>query len=248
MRNTIIVAIIISFLNSCMQENGGGKIEKIEKYPNGSIKSIKTIDTLNRTSKFVAYHPNGKIGYELFYANGLREGKSYSYDTNGVLFFEGVYVHDTLNGPVIEYYPDGKVKIISSFLKGKEKSQIHYDKNQKIIDAFYPFVTIRALKDTVKLGEIYYSKVFFNALPFYEDGKIEMCNVIKVAYENGKRVEYCPNMEVKGNVGFYSAKAEILGENIYLGNAFFTKYDNELKDSAVYWFNTSFEGRFFVVK
>jgi antitoxin component YwqK of YwqJK toxin-antitoxin module len=107
----------------------------IKKYPNGNImydgyfrndkpegefkryyeekplKSVLVFSKDGTEAMATLYYPNGLVASTGKYVNQLKEGKwrFFSVMTNDVLISEVEYSGDKKNGPVIKYYPDGKV-------------------------------------------------------------------------------------------------------------------------------------------
>ncbi len=69
---------------------------------------IKTGAPLNGMLKI--YFPSGKVEAEIYYANGMRDGKYKIYYESGALRSAGVYLGGKANGRLTNYYEDGTLE------------------------------------------------------------------------------------------------------------------------------------------
>ncbi len=84
--------------------------KQIEKYPNGSTKTIGEVDEEGRRNGvWVSYFENGKKWSETNFINGLRHGHSIVFYPNGRVWYFGDYTKDKKSGEWVFYDEEGNV-------------------------------------------------------------------------------------------------------------------------------------------
>lgn len=101
-----------------------GKIITKKEYKNGKL-----------DGKSIIFFPGKDIPSEITeYKNGMKNGISEKFYTDGTPFSLETYVNDTLNGKFIVRFPDGKPQIEGQYKNGNQSGMwITYDENGKII-------------------------------------------------------------------------------------------------------------------
>lgn len=80
-----------------------------EFYPDGSLKTVKTMMAGKANGTMKAYYPSGKLQAEAYYLAGAKEGTLKYYTESGALLMQAEYSNDLLNGWRRDYGPDGAV-------------------------------------------------------------------------------------------------------------------------------------------
>lgn len=80
-----------------------------EYYPDGGLKTVKTMMSGKANGTLKAFYPSGALQIEAYYLAGGREGPFKFYTESGKLLMEAAYVNDRLNGWKREYGADGAV-------------------------------------------------------------------------------------------------------------------------------------------
>lgn len=89
-----------------------------EYYPNGAIKTEKTIVNGKENGTLKIYYPNGNLQSKAYYANGKLNGTVEIFDENGKLLFEQNFKNSILNGFFKEYDEAGNVKSELFYING----------------------------------------------------------------------------------------------------------------------------------
>ena len=80
-----------------------------EYYPEGWLKTVKTMLGGKANGTLKAFFASGTLQIEAYYLAGTKEGPFKFYTEDGKLLLEAAYKNDLLNGWKKEYGPDGKV-------------------------------------------------------------------------------------------------------------------------------------------
>jgi len=80
-----------------------------EYYPEGGLKTVKTMMAGKANGSMKAYYPSGTLQAEAYYLAGGKEGPLKYYTEEGKLLMQADYKNDQLNGWKREYGPDGAV-------------------------------------------------------------------------------------------------------------------------------------------
>ena len=81
-----------------------------------------------------SYYRSGNLMWKGSYENGLMSGKWQRWDDAGNLIMELHYDQDTLNGPFITMYPDGKIKEKGNYSQNKRvREWIVREKSEQVI-------------------------------------------------------------------------------------------------------------------
>ncbi|MDA8131408.1 MAG: hypothetical protein M0011_07895 [Elusimicrobia bacterium] len=80
-----------------------------EYYPEGGLKTVKTMRAGKNDGTLKAYYPSGKVQVEAYYLAGDKDGKFSYYSEDGNPLLESEYKGDKLNGWKREYAPGGIV-------------------------------------------------------------------------------------------------------------------------------------------
>lgn len=80
-----------------------------EYYPEGGLKTVKTMQGGKANGTLKAFFASGSLQIEAYYLAGAKEGPFKFYTEDGKLLMEASYKNDLLNGWKKEYGPDGKV-------------------------------------------------------------------------------------------------------------------------------------------
>ncbi len=113
-----IVAATETFNSSGAQVSLKGAIPDgtyTERYPDGGLKTVKTMVSGKASGALKAYYANGAVQVEANYLSGAKDGPFKYYTENGKLLMEADYKNDKLNGWKKEYDADGAVKTESYY-------------------------------------------------------------------------------------------------------------------------------------
>ncbi|MFC2111406.1 toxin-antitoxin system YwqK family antitoxin [Bacteroidota bacterium] len=127
-----------------------GIIITVIEYKRGFIVDQEFINRTNKDGskqgKWKYFYPNGNLKIEGWYSNGMKNGYFKEYDKTEKLIEIKKYVNDELQIDVEElkeyeirkdYYPDGKIKIVGSYINGiAEGIRKEYSKEGKIEKAY----------------------------------------------------------------------------------------------------------------
>ncbi len=127
-----------------------GIITTIIEYKRGFITNQEFINRTNKDGSkqglWKYFYPDGNIKMEAWYSNGMKNGYFKEYDKIGKLVEINKYINDELQIDVDElkeyeirkdYYPDGNVKIVGSYINGvAEGVRREYSKEGKIEKAY----------------------------------------------------------------------------------------------------------------
>lgn len=78
-----------------------------EYYPEGGLKTVKTMLSGKANGTLKAFFPSGALQIEAYYLAGAKEGPFKFYTEDGKLLLEAAYKNDKLNGWKKEYGPNG---------------------------------------------------------------------------------------------------------------------------------------------
>jgi antitoxin component YwqK of YwqJK toxin-antitoxin module len=81
-----------------------------EVYPDGKLKTVKTVLGGKASGTLKAYYPSGTVQVEAYYLGGLKDGAFKYSGEDGKLLMEASYRGDKLNGWKREFGPDGLPK------------------------------------------------------------------------------------------------------------------------------------------
>jgi len=230
------------------------RIEKIEYYPNGQIKTRG--DNYKKSGKkigiWIEYFENSHIKSIGTYGtnknwlnnNGNKEGEWKDYYENGQLKRIGTYHNSTEPiGIWLEYYDNGNLKSVGSYRNG------WYTKNGKW-EYFYE-------NGNIKKVEYYRKKTFSNSCypegmwkTYYDNGEKKAIEIYKKGKAVGEWFEYYKSGKIKSFAN-YSKKIKIkkgVGNNKYEHNILW-KFLNEngdivsLQYFAKNWYDSPYGGR-----
>jgi uncharacterized protein len=144
---------------------------------------------LDSTWRF--YDDKGKIGLEINYLNGKKNGIRKTYREDEIV--EETFKNDQKEGPTRYYYPDGKLKMEVNFKNGLEDGQAkEYDKDGRIITMITyksGFIVERELINRYDNNGLKHGPWKY----FYADGKVQREGTYKHGEENGYFKEYDRN-------------------------------------------------------
>lgn len=80
-----------------------------EYYPEGGLKTVKTMMSGKANGTLKAYYPSGALQAEAYYLAGGKDGALKYYTESGALLMQAEYRNDLLNGWRRDYAPDGAV-------------------------------------------------------------------------------------------------------------------------------------------
>lgn len=80
-----------------------------EYYPDGGLKTVKSLQGGKTSGTLKAYYPGGKLQIEAYYLGGLKDGPFRYYGEDGAPLMEAAYRGDKLNGWKKEFAPGGAV-------------------------------------------------------------------------------------------------------------------------------------------
>ena len=80
-----------------------------EYYPDGSLKTVKSVLNGRTSGTLRAYYPGGKLQIEAYYLGGAKDGAFKYYAEDGSPLMEAQYSNDKLNGLKKEFGPGGVV-------------------------------------------------------------------------------------------------------------------------------------------
>jgi len=87
-----------------------------EYYPDGGLKTVKTMMSGKANGTLKAFYPSGALQIEAYYLAGGREGPFKFYTESGKLLMEAAYINDRLNGWKKEYGADGSISFEAYYL------------------------------------------------------------------------------------------------------------------------------------
>lgn len=90
-----------------------------EYYPEGGLKTVKTMSGGKTGGTLKAFFPSGALQLEAYYLAGAKEGPFKFYTEDGKLLMEAAYKNDLLNGWKKEYGPDGAATSESYYIDDK---------------------------------------------------------------------------------------------------------------------------------
>lgn len=82
----------------------------LERYPDGSLKTVKTVLGGKVNGSLKAYYQSAKLQVETSYFDGAKEGDFKYFGEDGTLLMEATYQNNRLNGWKREYSPEGTLK------------------------------------------------------------------------------------------------------------------------------------------
>lgn len=132
--------------------NGSAKIY----FKNGEIQMEGLYKNYKRINCWKVYSPGQNLLLEIFYDFFGQKEKTISYYENQAKHFEVPYKNNLINGKVLEYYSNGKLKGEYEFGKGTPKPKwTYYEYNGKIFGEWLEDNTYTGkLKEESKEGEI----------------------------------------------------------------------------------------------
>ncbi len=141
---TLLSLLLLSFvLFSCKNKSvpNAKELLQIENatpsvqatYPDGKAKKVIYNDDKNTKVAEVDYHSNGNRYKEWHYAEGTKNGESYSYYEDGTLWSMNTFKNDILNGPYKTFHSNGQPAIIGQYANGYEEGEwMFYYENGKL--------------------------------------------------------------------------------------------------------------------
>ena len=99
-----------------MSEGAIGNGTYTEYYPDGGLKTVKTMMSGKTNGTLRAFFPAGALQVEAYYLAGGKEGPFKYYTEDGKLLMEASYTNDLLNGWKKEYGADGAIISESYYL------------------------------------------------------------------------------------------------------------------------------------
>lgn len=102
-----------------MSEGAIGNGTWTEYYPEGGLKTVKTMMGGKANGTLKAFYPAGSLQLEAYYLSGAKEGPFKYYSEDGKPLMEASYKNDLLNGWKKDYGPDGAVTSETYYLDGQ---------------------------------------------------------------------------------------------------------------------------------
>lgn len=177
-------------------------------YIKGQIKNRRQYKNGKQNGKSFSYHENGKLESKGNYLEGKKEGAWYTYFENGNLEKTVIYKKDEIEGDEIRYHENGKLKEIKPYKNGKihgewkvyddegilkKKTQIKDENFEELhITHYYPNGQISAVGFTNDKSGLY-----GEWKDYYEDGTIKEINNYRDHEEDGKKLLYYNNGQLK---------------------------------------------------
>ncbi len=111
MDNGVVIATETFDASGALASLEGGIINGTytEYYPDGALKTVKTMQAGKANGTLNAYYPSGKRQVEAYYLAGQKDGQFKYFTESGALLMEASYKNDLLDGWKKEYAPDGAV-------------------------------------------------------------------------------------------------------------------------------------------
>ncbi len=119
--------------------NKSGLMDSISVYrPEGGIwytmvDTATTQQTKGKTMFQKYYYPRGQLQYTGYLFDSRRVGLWYTYDTTGIIAAKMTYDYGQLMGPLIAYYPNGKVKLVTNCFQSFADSIAVFDAKGKMV-------------------------------------------------------------------------------------------------------------------
>jgi len=97
-----------------------------ESYPNGKLKTWKTMKDGVANGQWQEWLENGKLRYNAYWKDGKGHGLWQYFHDNGVLKYEESYIMDISNGISRAYFNSGKIQHDFFFRNGKKEGVWSY--------------------------------------------------------------------------------------------------------------------------
>ncbi len=101
--------------------------EALQYFPNGRIYKVTPFVNDQIEGEQISYFVDGKIASSIFYTKNVVNGLSRSWNENGVLVFEGVYVMGKKEGKFNKYYDNGHPRLLQEYKEDKIISKKSFD-------------------------------------------------------------------------------------------------------------------------
>ncbi len=180
-----------------------------EYYPNGAIKTEKTIINGKESGSLKIHYPNGNIQSKAYYINGKLNGTVEIFNESGKLLFEQNFKNSILNGFFKEYDEAGNIKSELFYINGIIAENPNSKKTEEIKKIEKPKINESDINMliTVKIRKLARGERF----TFYRNnkyiGKILLDNKYNIISQSGKVPD--------GTIQAYSIKGKLEKEFIF---------------------------------
>lgn len=165
-------------------------------YKNGKLKIEGNRKNFQLDSVWKFYSEKGKITKAVNYTEGKKNGYTLSYDTNQRIISRENFINDIKQGNSFAYYPSGKTKQITPYLKGKPDGTAYEFSEDSVIISIMKYQggilasveRINRKDDSGKKQGVWKE--------FYEDGKLKEEKKFKDGLVDG----YVKSYDKKGNL------------------------------------------------
>ncbi len=165
-------------------------------YKNGNIKIEGNRKNFQLDSIWNFYSERGKITKSVNYLESKKNGFTLTYDTNQHVIYKESFVNDIKQGISSSYYPSGKIKQITPYVKGRPDGYAYEYSEDSVLISIIKYqggilANIEKLNRKDELGKkqgIYKS--------FYDDGKVKEEKKYKDDVIDG----YVKTYDIKGNL------------------------------------------------
>ncbi len=109
MSKSFLLLILICVESFVFAQNQDNQLyEEVIRFDNGKIKAIIGLNELDKREGITyEYYPNGLLFKETTYLNDIKEGLEITYFQNGRIASKGIFINGLAEGEFIHYYKNG---------------------------------------------------------------------------------------------------------------------------------------------
>lgn len=165
-------------------------------YKNGNLKIEGNRKNFQLDSIWKFYSERGKITKAVNYSDGKKNGYTLTYDTNQLVTNKEIFINDIKQGNSFSYYPSGKTKQITPYVKGRPDGYAYeYSEDSVLITILkYQGAILASVDKLNRKDELGKKQGIYKE--FYEDGKLKSEKKYKDDVIDG----YVKTYDSKGNL------------------------------------------------
>ena len=165
-------------------------------YKNGKLKIEGNRKNFQLDSIWKFYSERGKITKAVNYSEGKKNGFTLTYDTNQLVTYKENFINDIKQGNSYSYYPSGKTKQITPYVKGRPDGYAYeYSEDSVLITILkYQGGILASVDKLNRKDELGKKQGVYKE--FYEDGKLKSEKKYKDDVIDG----YVKSYDIKGNL------------------------------------------------
>lgn len=165
-------------------------------YKNGKLKIEGNRKNFQLDSIWKFYSERGKITKAVNYSEGKKNGFTLTYDTNQLVTYKENFINDIKQGNSYSYYPSGKTKQITPYVKGRPDGYAYeYSEDSVLITILkYQGGILASVDKLNRKDELGKKQGVYKE--FYEDGKLKSEKKYKDDVIDG----YVKTYDIKGNL------------------------------------------------